>query len=163
MKRWLPYPFGSLGLLGLWLLLNQSVAPGHVLLGAALGIAGGALLARLEPLHGRIRWRPIVVAELLVILLVDIVRSNLAVARIVLRLRAGGHRPGFLEVPLEMRHPAALALLACIVTATPGTSWARYDAAAGVVTIHMLDLAEGRIWAERFKARYERRLLEIFT
>jgi multicomponent K+:H+ antiporter subunit E len=90
-----------------------------------------------------------------------VVQSNVQVARIVL-LRPSGRRAGFLDLPLEARHPAALAALAMIVTATPGTSWARYDAARGVVTIHMLDLADGEAWAREFKARYERRLLEIF-
>ena len=56
----------------------------------------------------------------------------------------------------------AIAVLACIVTATPGTSWARYDAAANVVTIHVLDLIDEQAWIRQFKERYERLLLEIF-
>jgi multicomponent K+:H+ antiporter subunit E len=90
------------------------------------------------------------------------VRSNFAVARIVLGLGGGGRTAGFLTVPLELRDPRGLAVLACIVTATPGTSWARYDAADNAVTIHVLDLVDGEAWTRAFKARYERRLLEIF-
>jgi multicomponent K+:H+ antiporter subunit E len=48
------------------------------------------------------------------------------------------------------------------VTATPGTSWARYDAEDGVLTIHVLDLRDEAGWIRNFKARYERRLMEIF-
>jgi hypothetical protein len=35
--RWLPAPLMSLTLLGVWLLLNQSVSVGHITLGALLG------------------------------------------------------------------------------------------------------------------------------
>jgi len=52
--------------------------------------------------------------------------------------------------------------MACIVTATPGTSWARYDAARNTVTIHVLDLVDEEEWIRTFKRRYERRLQEIF-
>ena len=102
------------------------------------------------------------VARLLWLVFLDIVRSNLAVGRIVFQPRARGRTAGFLAMPLEVRHPGALAALACIVTATPGTSWARYDAAANVVTIHVLDLIDEQAWIRQFKERYERLLKEIF-
>ena len=57
----------------------------------------------------------------------DIVRSNVAVARIVFGPADPRRRAGFLPIPLDTRHSGALAMLAIIVTATPGTSWAGYD------------------------------------
>ena len=44
-RRWLPYPILSVLLLLIWLLLNQSIAPGTILLGALLG-AGAVELGR---------------------------------------------------------------------------------------------------------------------
>ncbi|HEX7075997.1 MAG TPA: Na+/H+ antiporter subunit E, partial [Hyphomicrobiaceae bacterium] len=35
MKAWLPYPLISVLLLAIWLLLNQSLALAHILLGGA--------------------------------------------------------------------------------------------------------------------------------
>lgn len=99
--------------------------------------------------------------ELLALVVEDIVRSNLAVARIVLFPGTRGRVAGFLTLPLESRHPAALAAMACIITATPGTCWVRYDAARNAVTIHVLDLADEEAWVRLFKQRYERRLREI--
>ena len=49
-------------------------------------------------------------------------------------------------MPLELRDPGALAALACIITATPGTSWVRYDRAASVLTMHVLDLVDEDAW-----------------
>lgn len=161
MTRWLRHPFLFLSLLAMWLLLNQSLAPGQLLLGAVLALGGTALAARLRPPRGRIRVAAM--AQLLSVVFADIVQSNIAVARIVLGLGARGRSAGFLSMPLELRHPGGLAVLACIVTATPGTSWASYDAERGILVIHVLDLADQQAWVRTFKQRYERRLLEIFA
>ena len=162
MKRWLPYPVFSLALLAMWLLLNESLAPAHLLLGAGLALAGGALLAVLQLPLGRAHRRAGTAAVLGWMVLGDIVRSNLAVGVITLHPGTRGRVAGFLELPLGVRHPGALAVLACIITATPGTSWARYDAERNLLTIHVLDLVDEQAWIRQFKDRYERRLKEIF-
>jgi multicomponent K+:H+ antiporter subunit E len=149
-------------LLALWLILNESFAAGHVLLGAVLALGGVAVYSRLQPAANRVRSRPLAAVRLLALVLADIVRSNVAVARIVLGLGAGKRTAGFLSLPLELRHPGALAVVACIITATPGTTWVRYDREAGVVTIHVFDLVDEEAWIRLFKQRYERCLLEIF-
>ena len=149
-------------LLAAWLILNESLSPGHILLGAALAAGGAAVFGRLQPAAGRVRLRPAAVLSLLGLVLVDVVQSNIAVARIVLGLGPTRRTAGFLSLPLEVRHPGALAVLACIVTATPGTSWVRYDREQNAVLIHVLDLADEAAWIRLFKQRYERRLMEIF-
>jgi multicomponent K+:H+ antiporter subunit E len=162
MRRLLPHPLLSLGLLATWLLLNDSVRVADVLLGLLLGLAGGAVYARLEPPRGPLR-RIVVPALVLVgAVAVDIVRSNIAVLRIVLGLRTGSRVAGFLAIPLELRDPRGMAILAGIVTATPGTSWAHYEAASNVLTLHVLDLSDEHAAVSEFKDRYERRLMEIF-
>lgn len=162
MKRWLSYPAFAIALLALWLVLNESAAPAQLLLGAGLALVGAWTLALLQqPLH-RARRRAGSAAVLGWLVFADIVRSNLAVLRITLHPSTAGRVAGFLDMPLELRHPGGLAVLACIVTATPGTSWARYDAARNVLTIHVLDLVDEQAWVGQFKERYERRLKEIF-
>lgn len=162
MKRWLPFPMLSLALLAMWLVLNETMAPAHFVAGVGLALAGGAILALLHRPEGRARLRVLALATLVWQVLVDIVRSNIAVARIVLRPRGQRRVAGFLTMALEVRHPGALAALACIITATPGTSWARYDAARNLLTIHILDLVEEEAWIRQFKERYGRLLKEIF-
>jgi multicomponent K+:H+ antiporter subunit E len=162
MKHVFPYPFFSLSLLAMWLLLNGTLALEHALLGAAFGLAGGQIFAALQASRSRVRRRVSAVGQLLWLAFVDIVRSNIAVARIVVHPALRGRTSGFLTMPLEVRHPGALAVLACIITATPGTSWARYDASRNALTIHVLDLVDEKAWISLFKERYERRLMEIF-
>jgi multicomponent K+:H+ antiporter subunit E len=161
MKGWLPFPLVFLALLAMWLLLNQTFAPGHLLLGGAIACCGTLALGRLETPRRR-KLGVVSVAQLLALVLVDLVRSNIAVAGIVLYPRRGDRRAGFLEIPLELRDPGGLAVLACIVTATPGTSWARYERGRDVLTIHVLDLRDEEAWIRDFKQRYERRLVEMF-
>ena len=162
MKGILPFPIVTAGLLGLWLLLNQSLSPGHILLGSIVGVVGGWSLQRLElpKLHLR---QPGIICRLAAAVLKDIVLSNIAVARIVVGLRQRGWASGFVEIPLELRDPYGLAALACIITSTPGTLWADFDAKNGVLTIHVLDLVDRSEWIRIIKERYEKPLLEIFA
>lgn len=91
----------------------------------------------------------------------DVLRSNLAVARIVLR-PGGQRRCGFVAIPLSLRNPDGLALLACIITATPGTAWGSFDSERGLLRIHVLDLADEHALILSIQERYEKRLKEIF-
>ncbi|MGP1664783.1 MAG: Na+/H+ antiporter subunit E, partial [Rhodanobacter sp.] len=58
--------------------------------------------------------------------------------------------------------PYGLAVLACIITSTPGTIWVSYDSVRSVLLIHVLDLVDEQSWISSIKQRYERPLLEIF-
>ena len=97
---------------------------------------------------------------LLGLVLRDIVRSNIAVARIVL----GGREvhSGFVKIPLDLADAHGLAVLAGIVTATPGTVWVDHDAATSMLTLHVLDLKSETEWIDWIKGRYERLLMGIF-
>ena len=156
-----PFPLLWLALVAMWLVLNGTVAPGQVIVGMVVALGAVLGLRRLQAPSTRAR-RPIAALGLARIVLLDIARSNVAVAAIVLRGRKRGHRAGFIQVPLELRHPAGLAVLACIITATPGTSWAGYDSRSGVLTMHILDLVDDEDFVRAIKDRYERPLMEIF-
>jgi multicomponent K+:H+ antiporter subunit E len=148
-------------LLALWLLLTGSVAPGAVVLGGVLALGAGKALTALDPPKSRFR-RPRAVFRLALVVLVEIVRSNWAVARIILLPDVRQRRSGFVRIPLDMRTPYGLAALACIITATPGTLWVEYDSADNTMLLHVLDLIDEEEWVRIIKDRYETRLMEIF-
>ena len=162
MKRMLPFPLLTTGLLVLWLLLNQTLSPGHLLLGGAAALLGGRLLTALEPPRVRLR-RLAPIFRLAGFVAADIVRSNIAVALIVLGIKERDRKSGFVNIPLDLRQPYGLAILACIITSTPGTLWVSFDEATGTLTIHVLDLIDESEWIRTIKGRYERSLLEIFA
>lgn len=162
MTRWLPYPLMAAALMLLWLLLAGSLSPGAMLLGAALALAGCGALAALQTPPARLR-RLLGLPALLRDILVEVVRSNNAVARIILHpAGARGRRSGFVRIPLDMRSPYGLAMLACILTATPGTVWVDYDSTDNSMLLHVLDLIDEEAWVRIVKDRWERRLMEIF-
>jgi multicomponent K+:H+ antiporter subunit E len=162
MTRLLPFPIASTSLLIFWLLLNQTLSLGHVLLGGTLALVGGWVLSALEPPKARPR-RLGAILNLVALVLVDVVRSNVAVARIILGLERRPRTAGFVEIPLELRDPYGLATLACIITSTPGTLWVDFNEMSGTLTIHVLDLVDKTEWVRTIKGRYERLLLEIFA
>jgi multicomponent K+:H+ antiporter subunit E len=162
MTRFLPHPVLSGALFMLWLLLNQSLSPGQLVLGGAAALVGGWTFAALEGTKARPR-RLAAVFRLMAAVLRDIVRSNVAVALIILDAGRRERRSGFIEIPLELRDPYGLAALACIITSTPGTLWVELDRTSGTLTIHVLDLQDESEWVRTIKGRYERPLLEIFA
>lgn len=161
MKRPPRIPLLPVGLLVLWLLLNDSLAPGQVVLGAVLALCITAAVAALRPLPAWPR-RLHVAIGLIGRVLLDIVRSNLAVGRLI--LDASGRQPhsGFIRIPLDLRDPHGLAMLTIIITSTPGTVWAGHDEHSNVLTLHVLDLQDEAAWVRTVKQRYERPLMEIF-
>ena len=161
MKRLLPTPLLSLALFVLWLLLNQSVSPGQLLLALLLAVAIPLLTAGLRPLPVRIR-RPGTVLRLLLTVAADSVRSNLAVMRLLLSPGRPRHPAGFVHVPLDVRDPNALAVLATIVCITPGTAWAELSLDRSMLLLHVLEVDDAAVIAADIKRRYERPLMEIF-
>lgn len=161
MRRWLPYPLLSLSIFAMWLLLSQDLAASHLVIALALALGGGLMVVPLEPPQARLK-RPRAMAKLALLVLQDILRSNIAVARIIAGPRLDSEVSGFVRIPLDMRAPYGLALLAIIITATPGTLWVDYDSPTGVLTIHVLDLVDENAWIATIKQRYEQLLREIF-
>ena len=137
----LPHPLVSAGLLALWLLLNttMSLRPHRPWLCGRT--RGGWALQALGPPKARI-GRPGAILRLVARVFGDIVRSNVAVARIVLGLGGRERTSGFVNIPLDLRDPYGLAALACIITSTPGTLWVKHDPTTGMLTIHVLDLID---------------------
>jgi multicomponent K+:H+ antiporter subunit E len=161
MTRLLPFPLVTAGLLVLWLLLNQAVSIGHLLLGGAVALAGGFARTALRLPKVQVR-RLGAILHLASLVLVDIVRSNLAVGKLILGFEGRGRTSGFVNIPLDLRNPYGLAALACIITSTPGTLWVSFDPAEGKLMIHVLDLIDESEWIRTIKGRYERLLREIF-
>lgn len=161
MARLLPHPLLSLSILLMWLALQSSVAPGALLLGTVLGLAVPMIMRKLEPDRPR-PGAPLRVLELIAVVLKDVIRSNYAVASILLGGRLGKRVSGFVRIPLDLRNRHGMAALAIILTATPGTLWVQYDAATGTLLLHVFDRLDEDEWVRLIKDRYERRLMEIF-
>ncbi len=162
----LPMPWLSLALWVAWPLLLGELS--------VLSVLGGLFLAWVLPLLGarfvpRVggAGRPDVMVRLIWVVLIDIIKSNIIVARLVLgdpsRLR-----PAFVEVPVRTRHPYVVNLLASIITMTPGTVSARvlepeeFEPGLPSIVVHVLDCEDADALVADIKNRYEAPLLEIY-
>lgn len=160
MSRIFPYPVLIASLVVMWMLLTR-FSLGQFLLGGAVALVAAQGMAALLPSKPRLRrWD--LVPKLVGIVLLDIVRSNIAVARIILTGDRRERRSGFLTIPLDLRDPTGLAVLSIIITATPGTAWIDYNAARGALLIHVFDIVDESEWLDLIKNRYEHLLREIF-
>jgi multicomponent K+:H+ antiporter subunit E len=159
MKPLLPSPVLSAVLLASWLLLNSPSA-GNLVLGAALAFAIPFVTRRFRPDVPRIRSWP-AAALLVIVVLRDIVVSNIQVARLIL----GPERrivPRFVWLPLAIRDPHGIASLAGIITMTPGTLSADLTEDRRHLLIHGLNVGDEAALIATIKTRYEAPLVRIF-
>jgi len=160
MKRWLPHPLLTPILTALWLLLNNTLAPGQIVLGILLGWAIPRFTMAFWPDQVRI-YRPTSLLRFAGVFLFDVLVSNVAVARLVL---AGPRalNPLFVHVPLDLTNDLALSLLANTICLTPGTVSAHLSPDRRVLLVHALDCSDPDDLVRTIKLRFEMPLREIF-
>jgi len=160
MKKLLPHPLLTPVLALVWLLLNNTLAPGHVVLGLLLGWAIPRFTLGFWPERVRVH-RPWSLLRFLAVFLYDVLVANLAVARLVL---AGPRalNPLFVKVPLDLTDELGLSLLANTICLTPGTVSARLSPDHQTLLVHALDCTDPGHLIDTIKTRFEAPLKEIF-
>ncbi|NYT86762.1 Na+/H+ antiporter subunit E [Pollutimonas harenae] len=161
MRRYLTLLMLPSVLLIIWLLLNDSLSIGQIVLGGILAVLLSWAASALRPVRASLK-NILVALRLVSHVAIDITKSNIAVARIVWLGPRSNATPGFIKIPLRMHDPHGLAALACIVTYTPGTVWSDYSEQDNMLTLHVLDLKDEAEWLHTIQQRYERPLMEIF-
>jgi multicomponent K+:H+ antiporter subunit E len=159
-SRILPNPALTLLLTLLWMMLNNTVSLGHLVLGLFLGWAIPLLVQGFLVDLPKVR-RPLKLCVFLLKVFYDIAVANVNVAKLVLGPR-GRLQPAFLEVPMAIEHPFVLAVLTSIISLTPGTVSASLRPDHKVLLIHALDAPDMEALVAEVKNRYETPLLEIF-
>lgn len=158
--RFLPHPLLTPILAAVWLLLNNSLAPGHIALGLLLGWAIPRFTLRFWPERVRIH-RPMKLLRFVAVVLYDIVVANLIVARRILG-RPEHLRPAFVMLPLELTSDLAISLLANTISLTPGTVSARLAPDRRSLLVHGLHVPDAAELVATIKARYEAPLKAVF-
>lgn len=161
-RRVVPYPLLTLLIAVMWLLLVNTLSLGALLFGLVLGLVIPKLTASYWPNRPRLR-APLTMIEYAVIVLWDILVSNVLVAYLILFRRSRDLRARFITIPLELRAPEAIAVLAGTITMTPGTVSADVSADGKALLVHCLDTGDPEGVVATIKQRYEQRLLRIFA
>jgi len=161
MKRLLPSPILSVALFCVWILLNQSLHAATLVLAAVLAVGVPLITRSLRPKEATVR-RPLVALKLAGHVMLDLLQSAWDVGRLLLTRRTRDIASHFISIPLDMRDPSGLAVLAMIFCLTPGTAWAELSLDRRTLIIHVFDLQDDAAFIALIKTRYERPLMEIF-
>ena len=159
LKRLLPHPLLSVFLLLIWLLLNNTVAMGHVVLGAVLAVLIPLVTLGFWPERVWVQ-RPWVLLKFVAVVLWDIVVANLNVAALIL----GSTRklqPAFMVLELDIRSPLGVSLLANTISLTPGTVSCEVSADRRQLLVHALHVTDVEASIREMKQRYEQPLIEV--
>jgi multicomponent K+:H+ antiporter subunit E len=159
-RTWLAHPWVSLVVAASWLLLQGSLAPAHLLWAVILGLGLPWLLHRFLGQGSGVRALG-QAGRLAGVVLYDIVVSNLVVARIVLDPGVTP-QPAWVRVRYTVTDSRAIALLATIITTTPGTVSCVIDQVRGEILVHALNAVDPQSVEADILARYDRPLKEIF-
>jgi multicomponent K+:H+ antiporter subunit E len=160
MKRLLPAPLLSLLLFIVWPVLNGSWSAGQLLLGAALAIVIPWFTEALRADKPALR-APLLIVRLGLVVLWDIVVSNIDVARSILGPEAA-IKPRFVWVPLSITDPHGIVALAGIITMTPGTLSADLSDDRRHLLVHAFNADDEAALIDSIKTRYEAPLRRIF-
>ena len=159
-KRWLPSLPLSVTVFCFWLLMNDEISVGQVVMALVLAQVIPPFAARLDREFARIgRLRS--VPRMLGVLLWDIVQANVTVALQVLGPERK-IRPGFIWVPLDIDNIHGIAALTSIITLTPGTVSSALSDDRRHLLVHVLNLDDADDVIRQIKTRYEAPLMEIF-
>ncbi|MFN6969807.1 MAG: Na+/H+ antiporter subunit E [Rheinheimera sp.] len=168
--KWFPTPVRSLLLFCVWILLNNSIEPIHLLAALILAIGIPLLTVGFRDTQPAIKNWPKAASYLLMVLW-DIVIANLQVLKVILGPNKN-MKPGFVMVPVDMVESLPITILAGTVSLTPGTVSADVLKAKNArlenptspyyIIIHVLNLDDEQALIDSIKQRYEARLKEIF-
>ncbi|MGG7646148.1 Na+/H+ antiporter subunit E [Rhodovulum sp. YNF3179] len=160
-SRILPHPYLTLLLVVVWILLQNTVSLGTFVFALILGLIIPIVTKPYWPDRPRLKNWPMIVEYALVVLW-DIVMANIQVAWLILFKRNANMRPNWVTVPLELRTPEAITVLAGTITMTPGTVSSDLSSEGHSLLVHCLHAPDPDAVRDEIKTRYERRLKEIF-
>lgn len=161
-NRLVPHPVLTLLLAVVWTMLQNDVSAGMVVFGIILGIVipWGTSIWWPDTPKG-VRVGKLISYVLLVIY--DIVVANIQVAWIVLTVPNSKLKPAWIVVPLDLKQPEAITVLAGTITLTPGTVSSDLSDEGHSLLVHVLHTDDPDSVRDEIKTRYERRLKEIFS
>ena len=161
IARIFPHPLLTLTLVIVWQMLVNYVSLGTLVFGLILGIVIPLLTAPYWPDRPRLK-SPMMIVEFILIVLWDIVVAKIVVAKTILFTRNASMHPTWITIPLDLRTPEAITVLAGTITMTPGTVSSDVAADGRSLLVHCLNAPDPDAVVADIKQRYERRLKEIF-
>ena len=160
-RRLFPHPLLSVLLFIIWMLLVNRFAIGSLVLALFLAITIPMITAPYWPKRAGIRNIPAFAAYCLLVMW-DILVANIQVAKIILFYPNDRIKSAWIPVPITLKSPEAITMLAGTITMTPGTVTADMSSCGRVLLIHSLHAPDPDAIRDEILTRYEARLKRIF-
>lgn len=160
MNKLLPAPRLSLFLLIFWLLIQNAITPGLIVLGIILAWVIPLYTSRGSDFHVTVA-KPLKAIEYFFIVLMDIVKSNFSIAAIILSPRRRIY-PAWVEYPLNIEGELPITILASTISLTPVTISTEFSHDGRTLLIHSLNVSDADAMIQNIQQRYENRLKVIF-
>jgi len=155
--RWLVPVFLAV----LWLLLTNDYGAANILLAVVAGLAALWLVRHVRN-PADVRIRPLKVAQLAALFVLEAAKSSVRV----LILALSPHpkfAPGLITLPLRVESDFEIALLANLITLTPGTQCVDLSADRRKLLIHCLDVGNPDATVASIRDGFEALILEAFA
>lgn len=145
-----------------WAVMTGTFTAPNLLFGGALGVLASFLL------RDRIRSaflarRLLRILRLVLIFIYELLLSAIRVAFLVLRPDMKAHlHPAIIAFPLSARSDAEIALLANLITLTPGTLSLDVSDDRGTLFVHVLSVQDKDALVGDIRRGFEARVIEVF-
>jgi multicomponent K+:H+ antiporter subunit E len=161
LRTILPAPITSGAVFVLWLVLARSAQVADVAFAVLLAFLVPIITSGLR-IRGVVIRKPLAVVRFVAIVFVDALRSGAQVGRGLLAWRTRRPHLAFVTIPLDLRSPVGLSVLAMVTTVVPGTVWSELAVDRSALLLHVWDVPDEARFIAFYKARYEQPLRGIF-
>lgn len=161
LRKIFPHPILTLILTIVWLLLNNNLSFGQIILGGIVATFVPFFTSRFWPEKICIR-KPLVLLNYIVKVVWDILVANIVVAKLVLGPNSRLN-PGFLVIELDIKNSLGISILANTISLTPGTVSCNLSLDRKRLLVHALNVDSIEDSIKEIKERYEKPLMEVFV
>lgn len=161
LKRLFPHPYLSVTLVAIWFMLVNDWKVGSLVMAIILATIIPLLTSAWWPDRARIA-HPLRLLSYTALVFWDIIVANFQVAWVILFVPRDKIQSRWVTVPIDLKSPEAITLLAGTITMTPGTLSSDMSACGRALLIHALNAPDPDAVRDQIKSRYEARLKRIF-
>lgn len=142
-----------------WMFLSNSFSPTTFLIGYIIGLVMLFMLRRFFTTRfymGRV-WA---VIKLLLIFIKELIISNIAVLRVILKPKLN-IRPAIFELPTDLKTDWEITLLSMLITLTPGTVVINVSEDMSKLYVHTLDMDDVEEAVSSIRNSFEKAIKEV--
>ncbi|HIW12572.1 MAG TPA: Na+/H+ antiporter subunit E [Candidatus Salinicoccus stercoripullorum] len=149
----------NLFLAALWMFMGSEFSVASFFTGYIMGLAAVFMLRRFLPgsFYLKRLWA---IIKLFFIFIIELLKANIHVARIVLSPKIDVH-PGFYAYPCDLEEDWEIVLLSSLITLTPGTVVVAISDDHSTIYIHGVDMRSAEEEIDGIKSAFENVIKEV--